>query len=268
MDGTSLCQLSLPMAHMYSLIEFRTYTGRYGTAEKDPLYGFTEHRQLYFKADPSYSGRYTVPVLWDKKHETIVNNESSEIIRMLYSAFDSLLPAERREVNKPNGGLLPKALIKDIDAMNDWVYNTVNNGVYKCGFATTQQAYEENVVPLFQSLDRLEEHLSQYKSKGRFLFGEHLTEADIRLFPSIIRFDVAYHTIFKCNLKMIRHDYPNLQRWLLRLYYDQSEETRGAFRSTSYFYAIKEGYAGSLQQKIIPLGPVPDIYPEEYLDKA
>ena len=107
------------------------FTGRNGSEGADPLYGFTGLKQLYLKADPQYEGRYTVPVLWDKKTHTVVNNESSEIIRMLYSSFDQFLEPHMREVNKPEGGFYPAHLQKEIDEMNDWVYNTVNNGVYK-----------------------------------------------------------------------------------------------------------------------------------------
>lgn len=220
---------------------FRAYTGLHGTDPKDPLYGFTFHRQLYLKADPSYAGRFTVPVLWDKKQETIVSNESSEIIRMFYSTFDSLLPAERRESAHPLGGYYPaqnEELRKEIDAMNEWVYDTVNNGVYKTGFATTQAAYEEACEAVFASLDRLEAILeaNEKEGKGKYLVGGHLTEADIRLYPTIARFDVGYYTLFQCNLKMVRHDYPRLHGWLRRLYWDEDvSETRGAFRKTTYF---------------------------------
>lgn len=201
------------------------------------MYGFKLHRELYLKADPNYTQRYTVPVLWDKKKETIVSNESSEIIRMLYSAFDAFLPPNLREASKPNGGLYPEHLRKEIDEMNEWVYNTVNNGVYKVGFASTQEAYEEALYPLFASLDRLEEILASNarEGKGPYLFGQHITEADIRLYPTIVRFDAAYFTLFKCNLRMIRYEYPHLHNWLRKLYWDESEETRGAFKSSTYF---------------------------------
>lgn len=215
---------------------YRTFTGRDGTDKIDPLYGFKHISQIYFKAEPSFSGRYTVPVLWDKVHETIVSNESSEIIRMFYSAFDELIPASRQEKNKPDGGLLPPHILSEIDEMNTWVYETINNGVYKAGFAAKQDAYETAVRALFKSLDRVEDILA--KSKAPYLFGSHITDADIRLYPTIARFDVAYHTLFMCNLKMIRHDYPHIQKWYLRLYYDETEQTRGAFKASTHFDAV------------------------------
>ncbi|KAE8397481.1 HAD-like domain-containing protein [Aspergillus pseudonomiae] len=245
------------------------FSGRWGSAEKDPLYGFTQLRQLYFKADPAYEGRYTIPVLWDKKEGTIVNNESSEIIRMFYTEFDHLLPDELREINRPGGGFYPQPLRKDIDEMNEWVYHQINNGVYKTGFATTQQAYEENIYPLFEALDRVENHLAQ-PGHQPYLFGENITEADIRLYTTIARFDVAYYLIFRCNLKMIRHDYPRIHDWYRRLYFDESTRTRGgAFKKTTYFDIYKFGYLKAIgkrtgsSQLIIPAGPSPDILPLE-----
>ena len=214
----------------------RSFNGRDGSDEADPLYGFKRLSQLYLKAEPSFSGRYTVPVLWDKVHETIVSNESSEIIRMLYSAFDTFIPAPLQEKNKPNGGLLPPHLLSEINEMNSWVYEDINNGVYKAGFAANQVSHEEAVRTLFKSLDRIEGILA--KSPGPYLFGLHITEADIRLYPTIARFDVAYYTLFMCNLKMIRHDYPKIQEWFLRLYWDESEETRGAFKASTFFDAV------------------------------
>lgn len=234
----------------------------------DPLYGFTLLKQLYLKADPEYNGRYTVPLLWDRKRETIVNNESSEIIRMLYCEFDGLLPEERREVNHPNGGLYPEHLRLEIDAMNEWVYTTINNGVYKTGFATTQEAYDANVYPLFKSLDRVEEHLGQ-PGHQPYLFGAHITEADIRLYTTIARFDVSYYILFKCNIKMIRHDYPRIHLWFRRLYWDESEKTGGGvFKRTTFFDTYKSGYLKALGRAhggaiIIPAGPDPDILPLE-----
>ena len=210
------------------------FTGKNGSANRDPLYGFHSLSELYFKADAEFNGRFTVPVLWDKKLETIVNNESSEIIRMFYSEFDALLPSNLREPNRPGGGFYPIHLRPEIDAMNDWVYNTVNNGVYKVGFAANQEAYNDNVYPLFSSLDRLEHHLSQ-PGHSPYLFGPYITEADIRLYTTMARFDVAYHTIFQCNLKMIRNDYPRLHLWLRNLYWDTSSRTNGGvFHKTTF----------------------------------
>ncbi|KIW92370.1 uncharacterized protein Z519_07354 [Cladophialophora bantiana CBS 173.52] len=249
-----------------------TFTGRNGSMGADPLYGFTGLKQLYLKADPNYVGRYTVPVLWDKKTETIVNNESSEIIRMLYDQFDDFLEPDQREVNKPGGGFYPPHLRAEIDAMNEWVYNTVNNGVYKTGFAASQEAYDANIYPLFKSLDRLEEHLKD-PSHQPYLFGEHITEADIRLYTTLARFDVAYYNIFNCNLKMIRHDYPRLSKWLRNLYWDTSDRTNGgAFKKTTFFEVYKYGYLRAKGRQmhggsdlgwpvIIPRGPIPDIEP-------
>ena len=223
----------------------------------DPLYGFTKHSELYRKADPEYQGHFTVPALWDRKRETIVNNESSEIIRMFYTAFDALLPPHLRETTKP---LLPADKKEEIEALNEWVYNKINNGVYKCGFAAKQEAYDANVHALFEALDRLESHLATNKTK--FLFGDHITEADIRTYPTIARLDVAYYTLFKCNLKMIRYDYPLLHKWLRTLYWDVSAETNGgAFKNTTYWTPIKAGYTFTLKQAVIPAGPVPEVLP-------
>jgi putative glutathione S-transferase len=154
---------------------------------------------------------------------------------MFYTAFDSLLTPSLRETSKPNGGLLPPSLLPQINEMNTWVYDTINNGVYRAGLATSQSAYEEAVRKLFTSLDRVEEHLGEYEREGPYLFGKYLTEADIRLFPTIVRFDVAYYTLFMCNLKSIRFEYPRIQRWLEGLYWDKSEVTSGAFGSTTDF---------------------------------
>lgn len=215
------------------------FSGERGSAEKDPIYGFKYLKDLYFKADPQYEGRYTVPTLWDKKKETVVSNESSEIIRMLYSEFDEFLPEASREINRRGGGLYPEHLRVEIDAMNEWVYSDINNGVYKTGFASSQEAYDSNVYILFEALDRVEAHLGNSEHQP-FLFGKNITEADIRLYTTIARFDVAYHSIFRCNLKFIRHDYPRIDKWYRTLYYDQSDQTRGAFKETTYFDQVRD----------------------------
>lgn len=176
---------------------------------------------------------------------------------MLYTAFDAFIDPALRESAKP---LLPNNRLEEIEAMNEWVYHTINNGVYKCGFASSQQAYDANIYEVFKSLDRIESHLGT--NQTTFLFGDHVTEADIRLYPTIARFDVAYFTLFKCNVKMIRYDYPRLHKWLRRLYWDKSEETNGgAFGSTTHFVPIKEGYTYSLRQTVVPAGPVEAILP-------
>lgn len=214
------------------------FSGERGTAAKDPRYGFVLLRDLYQKAKPSYDGRVTIPVLWDTHRETIVNNESSEIIRMLNTEFDDLLPACQR-ADHPGRDLYPARLQNEIDYFNAWAYDLISDGVYKTGFATTQEAYEENVYRVFEGLDRVEAHLKQ-DSHQPYLFGAHITEADVRLYTTICRFDVAYYRIFQCNLKMIRHDYPCIDQWYRRLYYDDSELTNGAFHKTTFFDIVSQ----------------------------
>lgn len=153
----------------------------------DPLHeGFTHIRDVYYLADENYDARFTVPVLFDKKNKTIVSNESSEILRMLGSAFDKLLPEEYAKVD-----LYPEQLRRDIDEAGEWTYDLINNGVYKSGFATTQEAYDKNVKALFGALDRAEKHLVDTAGEGPYWFGKEITETDIRVFCTIIRFDVS-----------------------------------------------------------------------------
>ena len=219
---------------------------------RDPLNPDHNHlREIYFQVDPEYKGRFTVPTLYDKKKKTIVNNESSEIIRMFYTEFDDLLPDNFKSVD-----LYPEQLRKEIDATNEWTYDKINNGVYKSGFATTQDAYEKAVIPLFEALDRAEAHLAE--SSGPYYFGENITEADIRLYTTIVRFDVVYVQHFKTNLRDIRSGYPHLHEWLRKLYWDVP-----AFGETTQFEHIKKHYTKSHRQinppSITPFGPVPDI---------
>ncbi|TFK49009.1 glutathione S-transferase [Heliocybe sulcata] len=227
--------------------------GDFPGADKDPVEGAQHVKDLYFKAQADYSGRFTVPVLWDKKTHTIVNNESSEIIRIFNTAFNHLLPEDKAKVD-----LYPEQLRKEIDEVNAWVYDTVNNGVYKSGFAKTQSAYEAAVRPLFASLDRLEKML---QGKTYLIAdGSVLTEADVRLFVTIIRFDPVYVGHFKCNIRTIRGGYPNIHRWMKQLYW-----TVPAFKETTNFAHIKTHYYWSHPMvnptRVVPVGPVPDIEP-------
>ncbi|KAH6862256.1 hypothetical protein B0T12DRAFT_453360 [Alternaria alternata] len=228
-----------------------------GNTTPDPLHNeYTHLRDIYFEQNPDYEGRFTVPTLYDKKAKKIVSNESAEIIRMLYAEFDDIIEEKHRKVD-----LFPKDLQKDIEAMNDWVYNDVNNGVYKSGFATTEEAYTKAVTQLFKSLDRLEESLSK-SSTPYLLSSPHVTEADIRLFTTIIRFDPVYVQHFKCNIRDIRSGYPLLHQWMRHLYWDYP-----AFKETTDFEHIKKHYTKSHGQinkfQITPIGPVPDILEKE-----
>jgi putative glutathione S-transferase len=166
----------------------------------DPVNGAQALYEVYLAADRRYTGRVTVPVLWDKKRQTIVSNESAEILRMFNSAFD--------QAGAGPGEYYPERLRADIDALNDRIYRDVNNGVYRAGFATTQEAYDEAVRSLFEALDWLEARLS----RSRYLLGDQLNEADIRLFTTLVRFDAVYHGHFKCNIRRIV-DYPALWRF-------------------------------------------------------
>jgi len=192
---------------------------------------------VYTKTDRNFTGRVTVPVLWDEQTETIVNNESSEIIRMFNTAFDDLGAKE--------GCYYPENLRSAIDEINDFIYPSVNNGVYRCGFATTQEAYEEAFDELFNALDSLEERLS----KQRFLVGDQITEADWRLFTTLVRFDPVYVGHFKCNKKRL-YDYPNLWAYTRELY-----QWPGV-KETVFMDHIKTHYYTS-HRMINPTGVVP-----------
>lgn len=200
--------------------------------------------EIYTAADPAYSGRVTVPVLWDKARGTIVSNESSEIIRMFNAAFDA--------VGALAGDYYPEALRERIDALNARIYDTVNNGVYKAGFATSQAAYEEAVAPLFASLDWLEGLLGE----GRYLTGDRLTEADIRLFTTLIRFDAVYVGHFKCNIRRIA-DYPNLSGFVRDLY-----QTPGIAATVDMGHIKRhyyESHRGLNPTGVVPVGPWQDF---------
>lgn len=210
----------------------------------EPLFGHTRLHQIYTQAKSDYTGRVTVPVLWDKKHNTIVSNESSEIIRMFNHAFNDL-----------TGNTLdyyPDHLREVIDEWNDFIYPNVNNGVYRCGFATTQEAYEEAYDKLFSALDTLDAHLASH----RYLAGGQVTEADWRLFTTLIRFDAVYVGHFKCNKQRIE-DYPNLHGYLKELY-----QVEGV-KETTDFYHIKRHYyfshTGINPTQVVPKGPELDL---------
>jgi len=210
----------------------------------DHVNGFTYLHQVYTHAQSQYSGRVTVPVLWDKQRKTIVNNESAEIVRMLNSEFAEYVPA--------SDDYCPAHLRQQIDEINAVVYAAVNNGVYRCGFAGTQEAYESAAKRLFEALDMLEVRLS----RTRYLVGSALTEADWRLFTTLIRFDAVYHGHFKCNLWRIE-DYPNLSAYLRDLY-----QTPGVADTVSFDH-IKRHYYMSHEHinpsRIVPVGPLLDF---------
>ncbi|WP_311948567.1 glutathione S-transferase family protein [Halomonas piscis] len=171
----------------------------------DAVNGVTYHHELYARHDPGYTGRVTVPMLWDKKRGAIVNNESAELVRMFNTAFDDITGDTR--------DFYPPALRDTVEAVNEDVYEHINNGVYKAGFATEQAVYDKHVAALFEALERMEARLGEQ----RYLAGEYLTEADIRLFTTLVRFDAVYHGHFKCNLRRIE-DYPHLSNYLRELY--------------------------------------------------
>ena len=210
----------------------------------DSVNGCDYLREVYLRAAPNSTGRVTVPVLWDKKRATIVNNESSEIIRMLNSAFDGIGDA--------SVDLYPAELRSEIDAINEDVYDNVNNGVYMAGFATTQEAYEEAFDALFAALDRLEERLSE----SRYLAGARITEADWRLFTTLFRFDPVYFGHFKCNLRPIR-DCPNLSNYLRELYqWPGVAETCNLDHIKRHYY---QSHATINPTGIVPKGPELDL---------
>jgi glutathionyl-hydroquinone reductase len=236
-----IISISVVAAHLGS--EGWTFDERDGSTG-DPINRASKLAEIYLLADPRYSGRVTVPVLWDKQRRTVVNNESAEIIRMLNSAFDAYTDAK--------DDFYPADLRVEIDRVNDLVYANVNNGVYRAGFATTQDAYEEAFADLFAALEEIETRLA----RQRYLAGTRLTEADWRLFTTLIRFDAVYYSHFKCNLRRIV-DYPNLSNYLRDLY-----QVPGIAETVSMDH-IKRHYYGSHRRinptGIVPLGPQLDF---------
>lgn len=231
--------ISLSVVHWHMAEDGWTFADGEGVI-KDSINGAEYLRDVYLAADPHYSGRVTVPILWDKKTATIVSNESSEIIRMFNSAFD--------DVGATEGDYYPESMRDEIDSINDRIYDTLNNGVYKSGFATSQEAYEEAVVPLFETLDWLDEKLAS----RRYLLGESMTEADWRLFTTLVRFDPVYYSHFKCNIRRL-FDYPNLWPYTRDLY------QRPGIAELINFHHIKHHYYGSHLSVnptgIVPVGP-------------
>ena len=213
-------------------------------ATGDKLFGLPFARDIYIKAVPNVSGRVTVPILWDKETNSIVSNESSEIIRMFNSAFDG--------ITGNTDDYWPEELRDAIAPVNDRIYDTLNNGVYKSGFATTQEAYDKAVYPLFETLDWLEERLSE----NRYLMGDRLTEADWRLFTTLVRFDPVYHLHFKCNRKRIA-DYPNLSGYMRELY-----QIPGVAGTVNMHHIVRHyhySHETVNPHRIIPINPVMDL---------
>lgn len=220
--------------------EFGDYPGATG----DTLFNFEFAHQLYTKVDPDITTRVTVPILWDKKLNTIVNNESADIIRILNSDFNAL--------TGNYDDYYPELLRSDIDEINELVYHSINNGVYKSGFATTQEAYEEAVNALFDALEEVETRLSS----SRYLVGDTLTEADWRLFTTLIRFDPVYHGHFKCNKKQIS-DYPNTFGYMKELY-----QVPGVAETVNFDHIKRHYYFSHTMinpTQVIPVGPSQDL---------
>lgn len=235
--------ISVSVVHWHMAEEGWTFEDGEGVIA-DPINSAKYLRDVYLEANNIYSGRVTVPVLWDKQTNTIVSNESSEIIRMFNTAFD--------DIGAKAGDYYPEVLRQEIDQVNERIYDTINNGVYKSGFATTQEAYEEAVVPLFETLDWLEERLATQ----RYLFGDQTTEADWRLFTTLVRFDAVYYSHFKTNIKRLV-DYPSLWAYTRDLYQqDGIAETINMDHIKKHYYGSHESINPS---GVVPIGPEIDF---------
>ena len=235
--------IDVSVVHPDMLSDGWTFDEGFDGATGDRLFGADYLRDIYLRAVPDMTGRVTVPILWDKQQGKIVSNESSEIIRMLNSAFDGLTGNE--------ADFWREALRGEIEAVNERVYETVNNGVYRAGFATTQEAYDEAVTALFESLDWLEERLS----RQRYLVGDQVTEADWRLFTTLVRFDPVYHGHFKCNRRRLI-DYPNLWAYARELY--QWPGVAGTVWPSHYIRHYHYSHDTINPHRIVPIGPVID----------
>ena len=232
--------ISVDVVHPDMLSDGWTFASDWPGATGDRLFGLPFARDIYLRADPKISGRVTVPILWDKHQQTIVSNESSEIIRMFNSAFDRLTGNTM--------DFCPQELYEAMEPINQRIYDTLNNGVYRCGFATTQAAYDAAVGPLFDTLDWLEDRLS----RKRYIMGDRLTEVDWRLFPTLLRFDNVYHLHFKCNRKRII-DYPHLWAYTRELYqYDGIAETVNMDHIVRHYHYSHDTINPN---RIIPINP-------------
>ncbi|KAK3071989.1 hypothetical protein LTR53_007619 [Teratosphaeriaceae sp. CCFEE 6253] len=223
----------------------------YEGATEDKLFGSRFMHELYFRADKAYKGKYSVPVLWDKKLDTIVNNESAELLRDLQTAFNDLLPEDLANLT-----LYPEELREEIDTIADWMGGNLNAGVYKAGFAPDQATYDKNLPPVFAALNKLERIAKEHG--GPFLLGGKMTELDVRAYATIVRFDPVYVQHFKCNLGMIRYSYPVLHNWLKGMYFNHE-----AYANTTDFRHIKDNYTKSHYdvnpKAITPMGPWPNM---------
>ncbi|WP_102108743.1 glutathione S-transferase family protein [Oceaniglobus roseus] len=235
--------IDVSVVHPEMLEDGWTFATDFPGTTGDRLFGFDFLREVYLKDTPDMTGRVTVPVLWDRERGRIVSNESSEIIRMMNSAFDG--------ITGNTDDYWPEDLREAIEPVNARVYDTVNNGVYKAGFATSQRAYDEAVHPLFDSLEWLEGILAQ----NRYLMGERITEADWRLFSTLVRFDLVYHTHFKCNRAWIR-EYPNLWAYTRELY--QWPGIAGTVHFDHFVRHYHYSHDTINPHRIIPINPVID----------
>ena len=236
--------IDVSVVHPDMLSDGWTFESDAEGATGDTLYGLPFARDIYIKDNPKTSGRVTVPILWDKQQERIVSNESSEIIRMFNSAFDG--------ITGNTADYWPEELREAIEPVNDRIYDTLNNGVYKSGFATSQEAYEAAVGPLFDTLDWLEDRLSE----NRYLMGDRLTEADWRLFTTLVRFDPVYHLHFKCNRKRLI-DYPNLWGYTRELY-----QIPGVSETVNLDHIVRHyhySHESINPHRIVPINPILDF---------
>ena len=235
---------------------FPATNDEYPGATVDHLYHSNYLREIYFKSDEGYKGKYSVPVLWDKKTQQIVNNESEDIMRMLCTCFNDLLPSDNPEhVLLKRSDFYPEHLRKKIDEISSWMGPGLNSGVYKAGFAETQEEYEKNAISVFATLDRLEGMLQE---STIFVLRDQMTTLDIKLYVTLIRFDTIYQQHFKLMVRSIRHGYPRLHLWLKNLYWNLP-----GVKETTDFKHIKDNYskshAGINPRAITPLGPEPNI---------